>query len=557
MRHTCHTCHTWLVAALLASIAFMAVPAPAQTPGSRILVVPFDNTQHEPRLHWISEASAVLVADRLNARGLAAITRAERARAFEQLHLPPAASLSRATIIKVGQMVGASEVIVGSFSLQGSDLAVSAHAIRIDVGRVRPGVSERAPLTDLFPLFDRIAARLGDNGRAVAAPAPDPQNVPAPAPPLEAFESYIKGLIAESPAVQATFLETAVRLYPAHDRAKLALWEVRTEQDDHAAALAAARLVGKGSPYERTARFLAAVSLLRLKRFDEAFDAFKALADEVPAPTTNGVRADAAIFNNLGVVQIRRGATPQAGSATFYLTKAADADPGDADYLFNLGYAYLLERNTTGAQYWLREALRRNPADADAHYVLAAALLASGSSVEAAREKELARQLSSQYEELERRAAADKLPVPRGLERVRSDLETTRAVGPEQAIVNSAQREQRELAVFHLDRGRRLYEREEDREAMAELRRAVYLSPYEAQAHLLIGRIHLRTGRLRDGVDALKISIWSEDSAPARVALAEAYLKLKDPAGARAELERALVLDPASAEAKRLLSEVK
>lgn len=551
------TCLTWLFAALLACIVFMAVPASAQTPGSRILVVPFDNTQHEPRLHWISEASAVLLADRLNARGLAAITRAERARAFEQLHLPPGASLSRATLIKVGQMVGASDVIIGSFSLQGSDLAVSAHAVRIDVGRVQPDVSERAPLTDLFPLFDRLAARLGPNGRAVAAPPSDPENVPAPAPPLEAFESYIKGLIAESPAVQATFLETAVRLYPADDRAKLALWDVRTEQDDHAAALAAARRVGAGSPYERTARFLAAVSLLGLKRHDEAFDAFKALADEMPAPTTTGVRADAAIFNNLGVVQIRRGATPQTGSATFYLTKAADADPGDADYLFNLGYAYLLERNTTGAQYWLREALRRNPADADAHYVLAAALLGSGSTVEAAREKELARQLSSQYEELERRAAADQLPVPRGLERVRSDLETTRGIRPEQAIVNSAQREQRELAVFHLDRGRRLYEREEDREAMAELRRAVYLSPYEAQAHLLIGRIHVRAGRLRDGVDALKISIWSEDSAPARVALAEAYLKLKNPAGARAELERALVLDPASAEAKRLLAEIR
>ena len=47
---------------------------------------------------------------------------------------------------------------------------------------------------------------------------------------------------------------------------------------------------------------------------------------------------------------------------------------------------------------------------------------------------------------------------------------------------------------------------------MAELRRAVYLSPYEAQAHLLIGRIHLRGGRPADAVDALKISIWSEDT---------------------------------------------
>ena len=68
---------------------------------------------------------------------------------------------------------------------------------------------------------------------------------------------------------------------------------------------------------------------------------------------------------------------------------------------------------------------------------------------------------------------------------------------------------------------------------MAELRRAVYLSPYEAQAHLLIGRIHLRAGPPQEAVDALKISIWSEDSAAARVALAEAYVKLENTAARR------------------------
>ena len=64
-----------------------------------------------------------------------------------------------------------------------------------------------------------------------------------PRPPLDAFENYIKGLIAESPAAQATFLETAVKLFPGYDRAELALWGVRTDQDDHAAALAAVRAV--------------------------------------------------------------------------------------------------------------------------------------------------------------------------------------------------------------------------------------------------------------------------------------------------------------------------
>jgi tetratricopeptide (TPR) repeat protein len=525
--------------------------AAAQPTGGRVLVVPFENTAHEPAVYWLSEASAVLIADDLQARGVGAITRAERVRAFERLHLPLSGSLSRATLIKVGELVGASEVIVGTYAVERGTLKLDAHRIRIDVGRLQPDVIQQGPLTDLFNIFDALARGLTADTRTSAPP-------PAPRPPLDAFENYIKGLIAESPAVQATFLETAVKLFRGYDRAELALWDVRTEQGDYAAALAAARAVAPTSPSWARAKFLAAVSVLGLKRYDEAFELFKALSEEAPVPQLGSpAKPGGAAFNNLGVTLIRRGATPQTGPATYYFTKAADADPGDADYLFNLGYAYVLERNYQGAVYWLREDVRRNPADADAHYVLAAALQAAGSTVEAGREKELARQLSSRYEELERRAAADRLPVPRGLERVRAEPDPSTGLRPEQTIVNTAQREQRELAAFHLDRGRRLYEREEDREALTELRRAVYLSPYEAHAHLLIGRILLRSGRPQEAVDALKISIWSADSAAARVALAEVYLKLQNPTSARAELERALALDPASADAKRILGTIR
>jgi tetratricopeptide (TPR) repeat protein len=529
----------------------VAQTAAAQSAGGRVLVVPFENTAHEPAVYWLSEASAVLVADDLHGRGVGAITRAERVRAFEQLHLPLSGSLSRATLIKVGELVGASEVIVGTYAVDRGTLKLAAHSIRIDVGRLQPDVVQQGPLTDLFNIFDALVRGLAGDTRTSS-------QARAPRPPLDAFENYIKGLIAESPAVQATFLETAVKLFRGYDRAELALWDVRTEQGDYAAALAAARAVGPGSPLLGRAKFLAAVSVLGLKRYDEAFELFKALSEVAPVPQLGTpAKPGGAAFNNLGVTLIRRGATPQTGPATYYFTKAADADPGDADYMFNLGYAYVLERNYQAAVYWLREDVRRNPADADAHYVLAAALQAAGSAVEASREKELARQLSSRYEELERRAAADRLPVPRGLERVRTEPDPSTGLRPEQTIVNTAQREQRELAAFHLDRGRRLYEREEDREALTELRRAVYLSPYEAQAHLLIGRILLRGGRPREAVDALKISIWSTDSAAARVALAEVYLKLQNPASARAELERALALDPASADAKRILGTIR
>jgi lipopolysaccharide biosynthesis regulator YciM len=142
--------------------------------------------------------------------------------------------------------------------------------------------------------------------------------------------------------------------------------------------------------------------------------------------------------------------------------------------------------------------------------------LPRGSGVEASRERELARQLSSQYNDAAGSA------IPKGLERIKTTIDLPRAQRVESTIATPAARDQRELAAFHLDRGRRLYDDRRDREALGELQRSIYLSPYQAQAHLLVGRIHLRNGRVREAVDALTVSVWIEDTPPARDALAEA-----------------------------------
>jgi Flp pilus assembly protein TadD len=503
----------------------------AETAAPRILIVPFETSGRDGRTYWLGEAVAVLMADDLNARGLGAITRPSRERAYDQLHLPPNAVLSRATVIKVGEIVGAAQVIVGDVGVDGDALTVRARPIRIDVGRADTEVTERGSLGDLFALVQKVARHVVPGGTDTVGGAEGRS-----AASLQAFEQYVKGLMAEQPASRASFLQAALALDPGYERARLALWEVRTSQGDHAAALAAARAIGSASPDARRARFLAGVSLMSLKQYDEAFTVFKGLQDAA---------ADPAILNNLGVIQLRRGGPADAGKPAYYFTKAVEAEPDDADVLFNLGYAYALDRDPQGAIYWLREALRRNPADGDAHTVLASALDAAGSTVEAGRERELAAQLSSRP--LEGRDA-----LPRGLERERHGLDSLRGTGVDQSITTTAQRDQRDLAQFHLERGRRLFEGEQDREAMMELRRAVFLSPYEAEAHLLIGRIHLRAGRPREAVDALKISLWSRDTAAAHVALADAYLRLKDVAGAKAHVQKALALDPSSAEAKAL-----
>jgi tetratricopeptide (TPR) repeat protein/TolB-like protein len=519
------------------SVAHAAVtvgtrPAAQQPPPDKILIVPFDTAGRDPRTYWLGEGVAMLVAESMSARGLGAISRSARERAYEQLHLPPHTTLSRATVLKVGQLAGATQVIVGDVQVEANALTIRARAIHMDVGRAAPDVVERGSLEELFSVADRVTQRLIPGG-ATAAPRPSPS--------LQVFEQYIKGLLAERPASQAEFLEAALRKDPSYDLVRLALWDVRNAQGDHAAALEAVKAIPASTANGRRARFLAALSLTSLRRYDEAFATLKALQDEAPDP---------AILNNLGVVQLRRMAPPDTGKPAYFLTKAVEAEPDDPDFLFNLGYAYAVDRDPQAALYWLNEAVRRNTADGDAHFVLAAELEAAGKTVEAGRERELAGQLVSKY--ADRRLE----PLPRGLERIRQDLDSRRDQTIDRALASTAQRNQQDLAQFHLDRGHRLFDQEQDREAMAELRRAVFLSPYDAQAHLLIGRIHLRAGRPREAVDALKISIWSRDTAPAHVALAEAYLRLKDVSAARLQVQRALALDPASAEARQLQARI-
>src|SRR5436190_217588 len=193
-----------------------AGPRVAPIPAPRILVVPFETPGRDGRTYWLGEAAAILIADDVNARGLGAIIRPSRERAYDQLHLPPNAVLSRATVIKVGEIVGAGQVIVGEVSVEGDALTVKARPIRIDVGRAEAGVVERGPLADLFAIVRRVARRVVPGGR-----------------------------------------------------------------------------VGSG------------VSLMALKQYDEAFTVFKTLQDAAPDP---------AILNNLGVIQLRRQASPEAGS---------------------------------------------------------------------------------------------------------------------------------------------------------------------------------------------------------------------------------------------------
>jgi Flp pilus assembly protein TadD len=357
-----------------------------------------------------------------------------------------------------------------------------------------PEIVERGPLTDFFGIYARLARRLVPTSTVSLAQMEEGH------PPQAAFEQYIKGVLAEAPAAQVQLLTESLRIAPMFHRARLALWDVHNAQGDHKQALAVVQQVPPDHRLARRARFLAGISMLQLGQYQDAFNTFTDLNRAAPDP---------ALLNNLGIVQLRRPAGSPGGRPVSYFGEAMKMDSSDSDLFFNLGYAYWLDKDVPGAINWLREAVRRNPADDEAHYALGVALQAAGNTAEAAREKELARQLSSTYAAFEAKQPGTNA-IPRGLERLKTEVDLPAALRVENVVVAAEQRDQRETAAFHLDRAKRLFEQELDVEAIAELRRTIFLAPYESAAHLLLGRIYLRNGRTEEAIDALKIAVWSD-----------------------------------------------
>jgi len=110
----------------------------------------------DARAWWLGEGAAVALADALRTLGVDVIGRDERLHGFARLQMPPVASLSHGTVIRVGQLVGAQGIVFGSLTLRDDALVIHARNLRLDTGRLGPEVEEHGTLRDLFAIVERV-----------------------------------------------------------------------------------------------------------------------------------------------------------------------------------------------------------------------------------------------------------------------------------------------------------------------------------------------------------------------------------------------------------------
>ncbi|MEJ7709269.1 MAG: tetratricopeptide repeat protein [Pyrinomonadaceae bacterium] len=104
---------------------------------------------------------------------------------------------------------------------------------------------------------------------------------------------------------------------------------------------------------------------------------------------------------------------------------------------------------------------------------------------------------------------------------------------------------------------RELYREGRDDEALPELRRVLVIEPMNAEAYLLIGRIHQRGGNLDEAIGALKTAVfWDGKLIDAHILLGRIFLERGDRAMATTYANSAMQIDSNNQEALALQRQV-
>lgn len=528
---------------ILVALALLSIcPAAAGQPqtDSTIIIFPFENQSGRAEYNWIGESFAVNLAELLSEAGLSPIQPDEREALYQQEGLPPAAVLTRATMIKIAERSASDFMVIGSYRIsgQGREGRIAAWARIINVGQAR-ALQREINLGEQITNLQRLQAELayeilsqikGDSD----IPSRDQLIGRATRFPIGAFENYIKGRMTADRDARIRFFERAIkeaeRAGQEYSDAIFELGRACYHVGEHRRAIEQLEKIRQGDHLPEALFYLGA-SHKAVGNIDAALDALLKLAQMLPLHE---------VYNNIGALLIIK---KRYREAINYLEAALSAAPRDPDVLFNLGYARFLAGDHAGAAAFLKKGLERSPSDGEALYVLSKALAAAGDQVGAAEASDRAKKLLPEFARWE----AGRMPE---LARMKSDFNRANYYRHRRRRWPDAQTSGGEQLI---EAARAAFLAGRDAEALELLERLLEAAPQTAEAHLLIGQIHERRGDVARAEQALKAALfWNPKLIPAHLLLGRIAIFKGDCSAARTWLNKAEQIDPQSEDVRAL-----
>lgn len=503
----------------------------AQTPEQQVvvqtvLVLPFENQSNAPGLEWIGESFPEILGQRLSAAKLFVISREDRNLAFDHFGIPVDVRPSRATLYRIAEQMDADYVVFGQYNFDGQKFTTTANVLNMKQLRMSPDIRSEGPLTSLIEVQTGLA---WDILKQITPDAPGTrEEFVRTADPvrLDAFENYVRGLVATTRQDRVRYFRQAIRINPEYYRAMLAL--ARTYFDNREYELAASWFsrIPKSEASAGQANFYLGLAEFYEGNFDKAEEAFRLVETRLPLTE---------VYNNLGVVASRRGR-----KAIDYFQKAVQQDPNDADYRFNLAVQLYRSGDSAGAARQLREALNRRPNDSEA--------------------KDLLNQINSGSPAITQSStsAADKrIPMERIKRNYDENLYRQLALEVQNAMERSlANADSRTRSSYYTERGMDLLDKGFAMDAEREFRQAIVHDPTNYKAHTGMARVAEKNNDAVTARREAEASLRLQQNADAFLVLGRLELKENHLDAAQQNADKALWLEPNNAGALALKREI-
>jgi tetratricopeptide (TPR) repeat protein len=530
----------------LLALLVLAGKATAAPHTRTIVVFPFVNQSTRSDLAWMSEGLAVALSRRLSGPNRYILSRRERNAAYEDVGLVEGAPITLASAYRVAETLGVDWAVIGTFDVQGSQLTAKARLLDVRGLKLYEPLVASGGMADFVELETDLAWRmLSEHDPTFAAVKEEDFRRKFPEVPLDAFESYIRGILATDANTGVQFLTEADRRNPADHRAAFELGRFYFEQKDYASSVAWFRKLTPTDDHYLEAQFRLGVGEYFLGHDKEAAKDFELVARQLPLSEA---------YNNLGVVEYRGG---HFADALEDFERAKHGGAVNSKFSFNRGACLWSLKRYPEAARALKSALETNEDDGEAHLLLADTLARLGDDAGAQKEKKWLADHEGSSSPVPANPTPDYSPQPRivkdydgGAFRLLA-LTIRNAVEARLSKLPPAQH-----AAGHVARSRRLINEGNYPEAEQDLAEAISLDPSNNEAHLLMAQVYEGEGRHQDAAAQLETALKLNNSVGAQLWLARIYLSLGQFPKAEEHSRAALALAPANHEAERLAREV-
>ncbi len=502
------------------------------------MVMPFENQSSSPGLEWISEAFPEVLSQRMALPRLYVISRDDRSYAFDHSGIPLTVLPSRATIYRVAEQMDADYVVLGSYMYDGTTFSATAQLLDMKKLHLYSPVNASGPLTNLIDLQTMLAWQLLQQMPSPPQLTRD-QFLKASSPiRLDAFENYIRGVMATSELQKVHYFRDAVKLNPNYTLAMLQLGKTYYQNHEYESAAVWFGRVPKTDPAAGEANFLLGMSEFYRGNFDKAFAAFSFLSTRLPLTE---------VYNNLGVVEARRG---RRASAVEYFSKASNADPNDGDYRFNLAVATFKNGDSAGAARQLRDELEQRPTDGEAKSLLD--MINRGVPPPPPATPSAAAPGNALL-------PSNQLHLP--LERIKRNYDETSYRQLQMEIDNLAEARLSKTdghtrAAYYVDRGKQLLAQNQPDQAEVQFRNAIGADYGNVAAHAQLALLLEKKGELTNARAEAQTSVRLKPNVDGLLVLARLDLKQNQIPSASSEVDRALALEPANSSAVALKHDI-